>query len=147
MTTATPRASINSGAWQYGGITESSPAVPLAVSDTVDLSRDATIGVIAETYEIYSYPPTFPVPAGWTDVSGIFTFYGATPTQFTLTLWGKYLVRLKLTTSDGIVSSTALGMSIISPNGLEDTALLEEDQFGGWAAVMQRNWRVIEAGI
>src|SRR3972149_9305705 len=100
MTTATPRASINSGAWQYGGIDESSPGVPLAVPDTVDLGRDTTSGVIAETYEIYSYPPSFVVPSGWTDVDDIFTYYGAIPTQFTLTYWGKYLVRLKLTTTD-----------------------------------------------
>jgi len=141
MTTATPKASINSGAFQYGGITG------LSTGDTVDLDRDATTGVVAETWEIYAYPPAFTVPAGWTDVSGIFTYYGGTPPQFTMDEWGKYLIRLKLTTNDGVEQSTALAMLILSPNGLEDTAPGEEDQFDGWAVAMQRNWRLIDPAL
>ena len=144
MTTATPKASINSGAWQYGAITESAPAVDLAVSDTVDLSRDATDGVNAERYEIYGWPPSFALPAGWTATEGVYRYSGATPPQFTLTHWGKYLIRLVLTTATGEVTSEALAMSITSDNGLEDIAPHEAGQFESWAIAIQDDLRILD---
>lgn len=147
MTTATPKASINSGAWQYGAITESAPAVDLAVGDTVDLSRDATDGVNAERYEIYGWPPSFALPAGWTSTEGVYRYSGATPPQFTLTHWGDYLIRLVLTTATGDVTSEALALRIVSDDGLEDVAPHEAEQFGNWVLAIQNDLRTLESAL
>ena len=148
MTTATAKARINSGSWQYGGITTSDGVTPLATGDTVDLGRDSTDGVQSATYRIFAYPPDFTLPAGWSndpDDATIFLYAGESPPQFTMDEWGKYLVRLTIKTEDGNVSSEDLGMSILSDIGLEDTALGEGDQFGGWGVALQNNWRVLDA--
>lgn len=147
MTTATPKASVNAETAQYGGITTSDGVTALAINDTVDLGRDSTDGVESTTWRIYAYPPDFTKPSGWDNDpsdADIFIFEGELPPQFSMDEWGKYLIRLTLKTADGNVTSQALAMSILSSNGLEDTAIGEEQQFGGWGVAMQNNWRIID---
>jgi hypothetical protein len=91
---ATLLISINGGSTTTGGITGT-------LLDTVDMSAQSTIGwavtgVSAPRWEIYGYPPSFSVPSGYsTDgVTGAYYYVGLTPPQFTMTVWGKYMLRL-----------------------------------------------------
>jgi hypothetical protein len=145
---------------QTGGITA-------ALGDTIQLSGESTVGwtdnpnAPVARWEISSYPPGFPCPAGWsTDVNG--TYYVLTnisPPSFTAdaSRWGKYTFRLfvgggiknGVASSDMEDKSTAL--SVPSPSGLLDLAAYEGQQFGGaaraWTADIQTNWRTIDEKI
>lgn len=151
------RASINGGAATTGGIT-----VPALA--TVQLSADpaGTSGAFAYRYEIYGYPVGFAQPSGWsTDSAGVY-FYsaGSTPPIITLPTianWGKFMLRLKLNNgispnpvakppSDLVDEGTAL--SLLSPNGLADVGLLEENQFGNtWVPAVQASLRKIDTAV
>lgn len=147
-------ASKNGGAASAGAITG-------AQGDTIQLSAQSTVGWKQQRYEIYSYPPGFGAPAGWsTDSDGSITgiagtyYYsgGVTPPTFTLSTWGKWLWRLSVnenTTGDtkgGLTDDTG-GANVSSPSGLSDIAPLEDGRFGGYDKANQANLRTVETAI
>lgn len=149
---ATPYAklfvSLNSGALQDGG-------VPAALSDTVDLSAESTVGwpasgVGAPKWEIYGYPPSFTVPAGWsTDgTTNAYYYTGVTPPQFTLTHWGKYMLRLTVQGGGGDKTDESTAISVEDASGLVDLGKYETNQFNpGWDDDHRANLRVIATGL
>ena len=149
---ATPYAklfvSLNSGALQDEGITA-------AVSDTVDLSAESTVGwpasgAGAPKWEIYGFPPSFTVPAGWsTDgTTGAYYYTGVTPPQFTLTHWGKYMLRLLVQGGGGDKTDESTAISVPDASGLIDLGKYETTQFNdGWDDDQRANLRVIATGI
>lgn len=145
MADVTLQVRINGGAVQTGAVTA-------ATGNTCQLTAADKSGWSASAvqWQIYSYPPAFTVPAGWTaDADGIFYVNGsADPPVFTMDEWGKYLTRV-VAANQSPDERTAV--SIPSPGGLVDVMRREGAQFGGerlqYVADMQDNLRVIEAGL
>lgn len=140
-------ASINGGAPSSGGLFAT-------FSQTVALTASNTTGWNSAIWEIYSYPPGFSAPAGWsTTGSGIIYFQPANPTtappSFTLPAsgtnnWGKWAIRLRINfnplqrNADGTpntafsVTSTdeSTMICVPSPNhGMHGVAFCETTQF------------------
>jgi hypothetical protein len=150
---ATLRAALNAGPPASGGITAALTSVVQLSADPAGLS-----GAQQVRFEIYGYPPGYSTPSGWAIGSdGVMRYSGTTPPTFTLSLWGKYLLRLVLNngTSDvasipsGQLTYEATALSVESPNGLKDLSPLEGTQFSGhgWAADLQATLRAIDDGI
>lgn len=149
---ATPYAklfvSINSGALADDGITA-------AVSDTVDLSAESTVGWPASgsgapRWEIYGFPPSFTVPAGWsTDATtGAYYYLGTSPPQFTLTVWGKYMLRLLVQGGGGDKTDESTAITVPDATGLQDLGYRETSQFNaGWDDDQRANLRIIATGL
>lgn len=128
--------SLAGGALQSGGITA-------AFGQSVQLSSEDTAHPQAFRYEIYSYPPGFACPSGWsTDASGNYYYAGgATPPAFTLPAshgsWGDWLLRLTINNGDpgtsGLPASQFVDIStairLVSDAGVTDTAFLAGTQF------------------
>lgn len=140
---------LNGGAPQTGGVTG-------AIGDVVQLTaaNKSTWGGAAR-WEIYDYPPSFTVPAGWTaDSDGVFYALGnADPPAFTIsgsTNWGKYGFRV--TVLDGAVLATddATALSIPSAGGLRSIMAGESTQFGGtrerWVKDLKADLRALASG-
>lgn len=86
--------SVNSGAWQSGGIIAVPFGATIAVRNIVPSAR-------SYTWELPDYGPAMAVPANWQSVGGVYTSYVATPANFTLpasgpNAWGKYPIRLRI---------------------------------------------------
>jgi hypothetical protein len=60
--------SLNGGAQQTGGITA-------AYGDTVQLSLENTTGILGPRWTIFSYPPGWACPAGWSTADNDTYFY------------------------------------------------------------------------
>jgi hypothetical protein len=118
------------------------------IGQSIQFSRAAADGVRTCKYELYSYPPSYACPVGWTDESGVYTYTGNTPPAITVLVWGKYIPRLRFNgVSDldatGQLDSTT-GVEVYSPSGLRDIADREEEQFGGQARSIQDTLRVLD---
>lgn len=150
MANATLQAALNGGSPHTGAITAS-------LNDVVQLSGVSTVGWTQQRFEIVSYPDTFPTPSGWTKDSQtgvIFYAASAIPPTFTMTLWGKYMLRLIVNNgltggaNDPTLTYEDTAISILSPNlHLLDTGYDEANQFSSfkqWVESIQANWRVIE---
>jgi hypothetical protein len=144
---ATPYAkllvSVNGGATQSGGLT-------VSAGDTIDLTIENTTNIRQQRFEIYDYPTGVTCPAGWsTDANGVY-YYATdyTPPQFTVTIWGKYMLRLTGNNGlrDGLADEnlvdTSTALSILSTDGLRDLGDGEDIQFGGWIQEWQENLRL-----
>lgn len=159
---ATPYAkiliSVNAAPTTSGGIT-------VANGDTIQLSAESTAQWPtnpAPKWEIYSYTdrPNFPVPAGWTDVDGVYTYLGiGPPPSFTvpaLPWWGKALLRL--TIGGGLLNGaasaqmvdSASGLNVVSPNGLISLVFGESNQFDAdeqFAGPYHDNLKVLDSNL
>lgn len=146
MATASLSLRLNGGGLQSGGITA-------AIGDSVQLtSTDKSgWGIPATVWTITSYPPGFTCPAGWsTDADGRYYCQGTSdPPTFVLSLWGKYMLELKVLGGKYVDRKTAL--KIQSPTGLEDVARGEDTQFGGArdgnVAAQRANLRAIQTSL
>jgi hypothetical protein len=145
---ATPYAkllvSVNGGATQSGGITVSG-------GDTIDLTIENTTKVLQQKFEIYDYPTGVSCPSGWsTDANGVY-YYATdyTPPQFTISIWGKYMLRLTVNNglrdgrADATLVDTDTALSMLSADGIRDLGDGEERQFGGWIQELQEILRLI----
>lgn len=145
MTTqATILASVNGGAVATGHIVAT-------LGQTVQLSRAATDGARTVRYELYAYPPGFACPTGWIDSDGVYVYAGDNPPSFTLSLWGKYLPRLRYNgcsdlDATGLLDSS-MGLEVYASTGIRDTARGETDQCGGVVETFQENWRRVDHAI
>jgi len=145
---ATLLVSINGGATTTGGITG-------ALLDTVDMSAQSTIGwavtgVSAPRWEIYGYPPSFSVPSGYsTDgVTGAYYYVGLTPPQFTMSAWGKYMLRLIVNGGGGSLTDESTSVRVYAPSGLDDLGRYEKAQFSqDWTDGYRANLRIINSGL
>lgn len=141
-------ASINGGALQDDGITA-------AIGDTVDLSAESTVawaltGSTAPRWDIFGFPPSFTVPAGWsTDATtGGFYYLGVTPPQFTLSVWGKYMLRLLVNGGGGTKTDESTAITVPHASGIVDLGDRETTQFGNsWGDDHRANLRVIASGL
>jgi hypothetical protein len=114
---------------------------------------------ISSRYELFSYPVGFPLPAGWTDIGGVYTYLGtagAPPPPVTLSRSdvrnGKY--GLRLTVNDGVkggvsdpeMVSEELSILVPSPSGDEGTFDGETNQFGdSWQSALERDRARVDA--
>ncbi len=141
----------NGGAPQTGAVT-------FAVGDTCQL-RAANYSTFLSSpsparFEIYSYPPAFTCPAGWTEdpTSHVFYWLGnSDPPSFVTDEWGKYATRLMAYESSGATTDKSSAITIPSDNGLQDLMSGEGSQFGGpvraWTGGQQDNLRAIDAAL
>ncbi|MGN6107656.1 MAG: GDSL-type esterase/lipase family protein [Kofleriaceae bacterium] len=149
--------SLNGGGPSSGGIRGA------AVGDTVQLSAQSKAGWGTPTalWEIYGYPDGFACPAGWsvedvsTDPAQVYYYRANTPDppEFTLSVWGKYMLRLTSNGGDarldGAMDETT-AIDVTSPNGLHDLGRLEGAQFSTthmWAEDQQENLRKLEGAL
>ena len=156
----TPRAEleigVNGGVAVSGGMTVPSGA-------TLRFFFPTTVGWEKYRLEMYG-PPGWVPPGGWTVESGdisVYTGISSPPVDMVLPantlFWGKWMVRLIV--NDGIRNGVSeremfdnrTGLSMLSPNGVEDVGTQEEGQFGGavrkWTGSLQRAFRELDAGI
>lgn len=120
--------------------------------------------VTSVLWEIYSYPPGWSAPSGWTAAaSGRAYQYvaasAAAPPSFTLPAsgtWGKWLFRATLNNAlrNGVYDPTLIdktaAVKIVGPYGLEDVAPFEEGQFSAdawWADALQKTLRTIGSNL
>jgi len=136
-----------------------SGAVTVAVGNTIVLSGENTVGWTQQLFEIYDYPVGFALPDGWSDSGNGTYFYSLTafPPVFTISPWGKYMLRL--TVNDGIDGDNQANPALVdattaltaaSPNGLRDLGYLETNQFNQqreWTGDQKANLRVLDAAI
>ena len=144
-----------------------------AFGQTLDLKPASTVGLSSIRYEIYDYPPGFPVPAGWTqDPSTDFYTYSTTNvTQPPPTIhlpssgannWGFFMLRLvgndnPLTfNADGTpntyfnpqLTDEACCIDIPSPNlgmpGIGNGLNLQYDSFRGWVGALMASLRLAD---
>lgn len=110
-------------------------------------------------YELFAYPAGFPLPAGWTDIGGVYTWLGAAgapPPPVTLSRSdernGKYALRL--TVNDGVkggvsnaeMVSEELAILVPSPTDDEGTFEFEKNQFGSsWQGALARDRNTMNA--
>lgn len=129
-----------------------------AAGATCQLSQDPAGAGSSFLYEIYEYPPGFPLLAGWSaDAFGVYFYASVTPPSFTLPatpLWGKLLFRLTVNNGDpgtsGLPSTqfidTATVVSIQGPSAVQDIAYLETNQFDTqrkWLGAQKTNIRLL----
>ena len=154
------RASVNAGAPQTGGLT-------LVADDVVQLSPESTAGwnVATTQYQITAFPPGWPGPAGWSFNSAQGFFYynangvnGTSPPPITMPssaeiaagLWGKWKFRLLVNGGGGQLTDDTLAIRVLSQSGLDDVARREAGEFDAilrWVAVLQQNFRIVDAAI
>lgn len=156
--------SVNGGPLQRGGIV-------VAGGSTIQFVPGNISGWEQAKYEIYGWPPGWPVPAGWTLDPNTHAIYSTdfTPALITLepaaTRWGKWLARN--TVNDGVkfgqgiqfdptgqpLASDVLdtgvnGFEVLSPVlGLSDIAIYESGQFGSyleWVDGLQKSLRLLD---
>lgn len=141
--------SVNGGGNVSGGV-----AVPSAA--TVQLSPVSTVGWGTPTWQIYSYPPGYTAPAGWsTDAAGNIYSTAVTPPSITLpansSMWGKWAIRLSVAIQGSVtLVDEATIVRMLSPSGQYDTCFNETNQFDTrelWIADYRHNLRVIESAL
>src|SRR4029077_1224704 len=87
--------SVNGGAQQMGGLT-------VNFGDVIQLSGVNTLGWDNQVWELTYFPVGYATPAGWTLSSDGKTLSSTavTPPPFTMpagpTLWGKWMIRLRI---------------------------------------------------
>lgn len=127
--------SVNGGANQSGGIEVPSAAV-------IRHRGESTVGWLRQRWEYLDYPEGWATPAGWTleAATGIIYSTAVEPDDITLpadaVLWGKWFPRLMINEQldtdqrlDGSLLDDTTILSMLSPNGLRDTAARETSQF------------------
>lgn len=120
-----------------------------SVGDDVQMTADdkAGWGNPPTKWEIFSYPPGFGLPAGWSaDVNGAYYYLGSLdPPAWTADRWGDYATRLTVL---GRLVDESTRFRILSPSGLRDQAYGEDRQFGnardGNVETMRQNLRILE---
>lgn len=142
MADVTLQVRLNGGALTSGGIES---AVVGDECQLTALSKEGWNGA-AVVWEIYSYPPDFACPAGWSEADdGTYYVYGsADPDPFELTHWGKYGLGVRAANQS---RDERTAISIASPSGLRDFMRREGAQFGGqrmqWVKDQQRTLRAL----
>ncbi len=136
LVTAVLQVRVNGGSPQTGGIV-------VNASDVIQLVAQsyAGWGAPAPRWEILSYPPSWPTPAGWTldTTSGVIYYLGTTPPSFTLPnaaavtsgLFGVW--RFGLTVNGGtrtdLIDKNRTAVEIIADTGIRDIAYGERSEF------------------
>lgn len=127
------------------------------------LSSEDTAHPSAFRFEIFSYPPGFACPAGWsTATDGTYYYAGSSAAPaFTLPAshadFGKFLIRLLINNGDAGVSGLpstqfvdeTTALELVADSGLRDTAFLEGTQFDAQNAIaaLKENLRLINAAL
>ena len=146
--------SVNAGAYTPGGVVVPSLA-------TVAFQMASTVGVTSQLWELYSYPDGWTAPAGWTLSGGAgssYTSNAVVPPSLTLpanttSMWGKWMVRLTINggvsaTSPNLLIDETCAFSMLSNNGLEDSAYNEATQFSvlkQWSHGIQVSLRILNS--
>jgi hypothetical protein len=154
--------SINSGAWQSGGING------VAFGATVAL-RNIVSSASSYVWALPDYPPALPaMPTGWQQVNGVWTCYQATPPAFTLpasgpNAWGKLPIWLSINGNapqftpagqpnpqfNAAWFDTATILSLPSPTmQMPGFCFAESSQFDSlrsWAGAIMANLRAMDA--
>jgi hypothetical protein len=146
---------VDGGAPVTGGQT-------IAGGNVIQLSGESSVGWVNQLWEIYEYPTGFSLPAGWTNVNGVYQSTAVTPPSFTIpaagTLWGKYFFRL--TVNNGLLNGQYAGpyatqplvddfsaVKVLSPNNLHDIGFGESNQFDtirSWIGDFKQTLRAID---
>jgi hypothetical protein len=140
------------------GDTAVTGARTLVGGETVQLSGQDTAFWTSQKWELYDYPTGFAVPAGWTDVSGVYTSTATTPPSFSVDRlrdrMGKYAVRLTVNNglkngvSDSDMVDEDFAILVKGASGLESVAEMETNQFGtSWAESLKRDLATIERNV
>lgn len=140
------------------GDTAVSGARTVAGGNTIALEGEDTAFWTSQKWEIYDYPTGFTVPAGWTDVSGVYTSTATTPPSFTVDQsrdrFGKYAVRLtvndglKAGVTDADMKDESFAILVPGKSGLRSVFETETNQFASsWAEELKADFAAVEKAI
>lgn len=137
------------------GDTAVSGARTVAGGNTIALEGADTAFWTSQTWEIYDYPTGFACPAGWTDVSGVYTSTSTTPPSFAVDRprdrFGKYAVRLtvngglKAGVVDADMKDESFAILVPGKSGLRSVFEAETNQFAtSWAEELKKDFVSLE---
>lgn len=143
---------VNSGGPQNG-------AVYPNLNDSILLRGENVAFWQQQKFEVYDFPVGFALPSGWSDTGTGTYFYEADPypPAFTVTPWGKFMLRLTVDRGlngagavDAGLLDESTALSVLSPTGLRDLGFLEANQFNPereWTGDEKANLRILDAGL
>lgn len=128
---------VNAGAWQSGDPITGTEIYAVD-TDQIDLTAVSKVGWGSSPparWEIYDYPPGFPLPAGWSEeaASGIYYYSGNEdpPAIIVDANWGKFVFNLHATEGTVRTVDYNTGVIVLSPGGLKGIGRGEGARFGG----------------
>ena len=161
--TAQVQVSVNGGAYTSGFITA-------AAASTLQYRQNPSTasGAASYTWELTDYAPALTPPSGWSNINGVYTYYGATPPVVTLpgagsNSWGPFSVRLRLNgnplafTAQNApnplyqpqLTDEATVVDVVSPQagmvGLHFNAATQYDTLRSWVGMVMQSLRAIDS--